>query len=213
MNFHYTNLKASQILVSSFLTKLSKNELFFHLHHKQECLQETCSSYVAHFVHSHIGDKRFLHCRRHDYIPSPKQPLFRSKALISQSMELLNAESLFRNCSCFTQVDTLFQGQHLFHNGESGVKVPILFPQLGTKSEGPLLSTGFINTFIVTALQFKFFVFGLIHCHHLHTGIFLKAPPKNSPTHTNHHLFPGKPGVRQIACNVCNNFQNNCIFC
>ena len=31
--------------------------------------------------------------------------------------------------------------------------------------------------------------------------------------HTNHHLFPGKPGVRQIACNVCNNFQNNCIFC
>lgn len=65
---------------------------------------------------------------------------------------------------------------------ESGVKVPI-FPSTEYKSEGPLLSTGFINTFIVTALQFKFFVFGLTVSHHLHTGIFLKASPKNSPTH------------------------------
>ena len=169
--------------MSFFLTKLSKNELCFCLHHKQNCLQETCSSCMVHFVHSHVGDKRFLHCRRHCYIPSSKVPLFRFKAFISQSLELLNAESLLRNCSCFTQVDTLIQGQHLFHDGKSGGKVPILFPQLGTKSEGPLLSTGFINIFIVTASQFKFFVFGLSLFHHLHTGIFLKAPPKNSPAH------------------------------
>lgn len=184
MNFYYTNLKASlKFWVEFLFNKVSKmSSAFTSITSKNVSRKPAQVVWLTSFTVI-LGTKDFFTLEDMVIYPPLNSPSSgpRHSFLNHWSCWMLSPSS---GIVLALQVDTLFQG-HLFHDEESGVKVPILFPQLGTKSEGPLLSTGFINTFIVTALQFKFFVFGLTVSHHLHTGIFHQKHLPRTLLHTN----------------------------